>query len=197
MLRVTSNSSRDGPTTNRGDRIAASNKAALRADKSFRRDNGLHARKCESARRGTARDSAQGPRQEKARQAGDGQDPRERAHRAAAAWDTIEEVAESLRERGLSITTPTLKNYLQRTKSETDKRSKASRRSVRPTATRAPKAVGAGTPAPATHGRATPEAPVMGQPPTAKTEAPVTTATEAGALRGGKSAFLIKDKDSY
>jgi hypothetical protein len=110
---------------------------------------------------------------------------------------TIEEVAESLRGRGLEITTPTLKNYLQRTKSETDKRSKAPRRSMRPTATGAPNAARVADPQPAAHGRTKPEAPGMGQPPSEKIEAPGTAATEAGAVRSGKSAFLIKDKPSY
>ena len=43
----------------------------------------------------------------------------------SSAGYTIEEVAESLRGRGLDITTPTLKNYLQRAKSKTEKRAKS------------------------------------------------------------------------
>ena len=43
---------------------------------------------------------------------------------------TIEEVAESLRGRGLAITTPTLKNYLQRAKSKTEKRAKSGARTA-------------------------------------------------------------------
>jgi hypothetical protein len=108
---------------------------------------------------------------------------------------TIEEVAESLRGRGLSITTPTLKNYLQRSKSEADKRSKAPRRSARPTATGAPKAPKAQAPAPAAPGTQRPEAAAMGQPAIATVGAPA--APEPGAPRSGKGAFLIKDKESY
>lgn len=109
---------------------------------------------------------------------------------------TLEEVAESLRGRGLSITTPTLKNYLQRTKSETDKRSKAPRRSARPTATSAPKAVEADARASSAPVTARPEA-AASQPASAKPGAPATAAPEAGAVRTGKGAFLIKDKVSY
>ena len=45
---------------------------------------------------------------------------------------TIEEVAESLRGRGLDITTPTLKNYLQRAKGKSEKRSKSKPRATMP-----------------------------------------------------------------
>src|SRR6185503_19729967 len=47
---------------------------------------------------------------------------------------TIEEVAESLRGHGLDITTPTLKNYLQRARGKRVKPRKAQRPSERPRA---------------------------------------------------------------
>jgi len=110
---------------------------------------------------------------------------------------TIEEVAESLRGRGLEITTPTLKNYLQRAKGTDDKRRKARR-----------------PPGPQ-RARAKPEEDMTYAPQA--TQAAVRAATEsdlntsavalrAGAsakptpdptLRSGKGAFLIKDKESY
>jgi hypothetical protein len=109
---------------------------------------------------------------------------------------TIEEVAESLRGRGLEITTPTLKNYLQRTKSETDKRSKAPSRSARTTAKGTSKPAEADARASSAPVIARPEA-AASQPVIAKTGAPATAAPDLGAPRTGKSAFLIKDKDSY
>ena len=106
---------------------------------------------------------------------------------------TIEEVAESLRGRGLAITTPTLKNYLQRAKSKTDKRPKSSARTA---ASRS----GGGTPK-------APKREVSSAPPPSTQTAPATkqapSTPEAGAapegttLRSGKGAFLVKDKDSY
>ena len=109
---------------------------------------------------------------------------------------TIEEVAESLRGRGLEITTPTLKNYLQRTKSETEKRSKAPRRPARAAAQGAPKTAEADARASAAPVAARPEA-AASQPASAKAGAPAMVAPEPGAPRSGKGAFLIKDKDSY
>ena len=106
---------------------------------------------------------------------------------------TIEEVAESLRGRGLAITTPTLKNYLQRAKSKTDKRPKSSARIA---ASRS----GSGTPkaakrevssAPPATTQTAPAAKQAPSPPEAG------AAQEDTALRSGKGAFLVKDKDSY
>jgi hypothetical protein len=99
---------------------------------------------------------------------------------------TIEEVAEGLRGRGLAITTPTLKNYLQRTKSKTAKRAKngaqtASSRSGS-AAPKAPAPTPTQTPPAAKQAASTPEA---------------GAAPEATSLRSGKGAFLVKDKDSY
>jgi hypothetical protein len=107
---------------------------------------------------------------------------------------TIEEVAEGLRGRGLAITTPTLKNYLQRAKSKPEKRAKNGART-------ASSRSGSGTPK-----TAKPEAPNASVPattqatPAAKQAAgtPEAGATPEGtALRSGKGAFLVKDKDSY
>ena len=107
---------------------------------------------------------------------------------------TIEEVAESLRGRGLAITTPTLKNYLQRAKSKTEKRSKGGARTA---------SSGSGSAAPKTPKREAPTAPAPSPtqtPPVAKQAASTPeagAAPEATALRSGKGAFLVKDKDSY
>jgi len=107
---------------------------------------------------------------------------------------TIEEVAESLRGRGLAITTPTLKNYLQRAKSKTEKRAKSGVRT-------APRASGSGTPKTVKREESSAPAPATTQtPPVAKQAASppeAGTAPEGTALRSGKGAFLVKDKDSY
>ena len=107
---------------------------------------------------------------------------------------TIEEVAESLRGRGLAITTPTLKNYLQRAKSQTEKRAKSGARTA---------SSGSGSGAPKAAKREAPNVstptPIQ-TPPAAKqaTSTPeVGAATEATALRSGKGAFLVQDKKSY
>ena len=107
---------------------------------------------------------------------------------------TIEEVAEGLRGRGFAITTPTLKNYLQRAKSKTEKRSKGGARTA---------SSGSGSAAPKTPKREAPTAPAPSPtqtPPVAKQAASTPeagAAPEATALRSGKGAFLVKDKDSY
>ena len=107
---------------------------------------------------------------------------------------TIEEVAESLRGRGLAITTPTLKNYLQRAKSKTEKRAKSGVRT-------APRASGSGTPKTVKREESSAPAPATTQTPPAAKQAASTpeagAAPEATALRSGKGAFLVKDKDSY
>ena len=107
---------------------------------------------------------------------------------------TIEEVAESLRGRGLAITTPTLKNYLQRAKSKSEKRAKsgartASSRSESGTP-KAAKREASNAPVPTT----TPAQPVANQ---AASTPEAGSAAEGTALRSGKGAFLVKDKDSY
>src|SRR5579863_8121738 len=85
---------------------------------------------------------------------------------------TIEQVVESLQEVGLTITTPTLKSYLQRAKAKPVKRTAR-------TPTGSSKAASGGSrPRP-------PESP-RADPPKA----------EGAAERSGKQAFLVKDKDS-
>jgi hypothetical protein len=107
---------------------------------------------------------------------------------------TIEEVAEGLRGRGLTITTPTLKNYLQRAKSKTEKRAKNGARTA---------SGGPGSGAPNVAKREAPTAPTptpTQTPPAAKQAASppeAGAAPDATALRSGKGAFLVKDKDSY
>lgn len=107
---------------------------------------------------------------------------------------TIEEVAESLRGRGLAITTPTLKNYLQRAKSKTEKRAKSSAR----TASGRP---GNRTPNVTKREASNALASATTQTPPVAKQAPSTpeagAAPEGTALRSGKGAFLVKDKDSY
>jgi hypothetical protein len=106
---------------------------------------------------------------------------------------TIEEVAESLRGHGFEITTVTLKNYLQRAKNSGTK----SRKARRPVGARsAPAAVG--TPLTLTElpARAPAESSSKGAATTGKPESPQKPAIDP-AIRSGKSAFLIKDKESY
>jgi hypothetical protein len=109
---------------------------------------------------------------------------------------TIEEVAESLRGRGLDITTPTLKNYLQRAKGVGGRSGKPRQPSRPPSAgARAGQTTHASSVVPVPE-KAPHEA---GQKPTAvsgRTETPTGPAPEP-ALRTGKGAFLIKDKESY
>ena len=107
---------------------------------------------------------------------------------------TIEEVAEGLRGRGFTITTPTLKNYLQRAKSKTEKRAKNGARTA---------SSGSGSGLPKATGREAPSVSASSStqtPPVAKQAASTPeagAAPEATALRSGKGAFLVKDKDSY
>jgi len=86
---------------------------------------------------------------------------------------TMEQVAESLQGVGLTITTPTLKSYLQRAKTKAVKN--------------APRKHSSDSTAPPGGSRQRrPELAVV-NPPKA----------EAAAERSGKQAFLVKDKDSY
>ena len=107
---------------------------------------------------------------------------------------TIEEVAEGLRGRGLAITTPTLKNYLQRANNKTEKRTK---NGARP----ASGAPGSGAPEAAKREAPNVPTPTLIQTPPAPKQAASTpearAAPEATSLRSGKGAFLVKDKDSY
>lgn len=109
---------------------------------------------------------------------------------------TLEEVAESLRGHGLDITTPTLKNYLQRAKGASSERKKARRPSGPPRSE--------ATTGQPTHASAIPPVPASsaaesGRKPsvTALKAEPPTNPAQDATLRGGKGAFLIKDKDSY
>lgn len=109
---------------------------------------------------------------------------------------SLEEVAESLRGHGLDITTPTLKNYLQRTKAAAGKPKKARRPSGLPSTE-----AKAGQP---THASTVPPVPVSSvaesgrEPPaTAPKAEPPTNPSPEPVLRTGKAAFLIKDKESY
>jgi hypothetical protein len=86
---------------------------------------------------------------------------------------TIEQVVESLHGVGFQISTPTLKSYLQRVKKRNGKDApKRQRRLVSAIATRTP-----------------------------ERQAPTPAVTEPKAdgtvKRGGKDAFLVKDKDNY
>jgi hypothetical protein len=107
---------------------------------------------------------------------------------------TIEEVAESLRGRGFDITTPTLKNYLQRAKRKTEKRAKSGAKTVSGGS-------GSGAPKAAKPAVSNGPAPARAQTPAAARQAASTpeagTLPDATALRSGKGAFLVKDKDSY
>ena len=106
---------------------------------------------------------------------------------------TIEEVAGSLLERGLEITTPTLKNYLQRAKNAGAKARKP-RRPTGPTGDRAEVVTAAMPKRPAERAQSGPRpmAPVS----TAKRDLSAAPAADS-SVRSGKSAFLIKDQESY
>jgi hypothetical protein len=106
---------------------------------------------------------------------------------------TIEEVAESLRGRGFEITTPTLKNYLQRAKSTGARAGKARRPAARLQPRSLPRASRDKAPP---QQRAGAEPSSNGPASSAKSASPATPAVEP-VLRSGKSAFLIKDKESY
>jgi hypothetical protein len=106
---------------------------------------------------------------------------------------TVEEVAESLRGRGFEITTPTLRNYLQRAKNAGAKGRKPRRPPGRPGG-RAEVGPAAEPKPPAA--RAPAESSPKPAATTAKAESPALPGAEP-PLRGGKSAFLIKDKESY
>ena len=109
---------------------------------------------------------------------------------------TLEEIAESLRGCGLDITTPTLKNYLQRAKGAGGKSRKARRPSGQP---RADAKLGQ-----TTHASSVPLVPERAppdpgpKPPAVASKAETPTAPVPDpTLRSGKAAFLIKDKESY
>lgn len=109
---------------------------------------------------------------------------------------TIEEVAESLRGHGLELTTPTLKNYLQRAKGAVGKTRKARRPSGPPRAeAKGGQTTRASSVSPDLEGTA----PKLSPKPAAaapKAKTPTAPAPEP-PLRSGKGAFLVKDKESY
>ena len=86
---------------------------------------------------------------------------------------SIEQVADSLRGNGLDISTPTLKSYLHRSK-----RKQGQHSARKPARTE------------------TPKVPVK---PAASLAAPAVAETrpDGAALRNGKNAFLVNDKESY
>lgn len=86
---------------------------------------------------------------------------------------TIEQVVESLQGVGFTITTPTLKSYLQRAKAKPVKNAQRKHNG---------------------DVMAPPGGPGQRQPETAVVNPPK---AEAAAERSGKQAFLLKDKDSY
>ena len=107
---------------------------------------------------------------------------------------SIEEVAEGLRGRGFAITTPTLKNYLQRAKNKSEKRAKSGART-------ASSRSGNGSPKVTKCEASNAPAPTTTQAPPAMKQAASTpeagAAPEGTTLRSGKGAFRVKDKDSY
>jgi hypothetical protein len=88
---------------------------------------------------------------------------------------TIEQVVESLNGVGFEISSPTLKSYLQRVKKRNGKAPQKPKRQARPVSV-----VAAPTP--------------ERQVPTPAVPEPKADGT---VKRGGKDAFLVKDKDSY
>ena len=120
---------------------------------------------------------------------------------------SLEQIAEMLKGGGLIVSTPTLKSYLSRAKTARDRGKEAgSRRKVasvvKPDASRGatPKTTGKGTPpvpggASAPDGAGVAAVKATSAPPAA--DAAAVEAPAPAALRGGKDAFLIKDKDSY
>jgi hypothetical protein len=132
---------------------------------------------------------------------------------------SLEQIAEMLKGGGLIVSTPTLKSYLSRAKTTRERGKGAGRRRkaagdanapatagvasvVKADASRGatPKTTGKGTP-PAPGGASAPDE--AGVPAVKATQASLTADAAAAetpaptATRGGKDAFLIKDKDSY
>jgi hypothetical protein len=86
---------------------------------------------------------------------------------------SIEQVADSLRGNGLDISTPTLKSYLHRSK-----RKQGQHSARKPARAEAPKVP--------VRPAASPAAPAVAE-----------ARPDGAALRNGKNAFLVNDKDSY
>jgi len=132
---------------------------------------------------------------------------------------SLEQVAEMLRGGGLVVSTPTLKSYLSRAKAarergkEAGSRTKVARDANAPATAGVapavkndvsriarPKTTGKGTP-PVPGGVSAPDgadaAVVKATPASPTVDAAAAETPTPAALRGGKDAFLIKDKDSY
>ena len=130
---------------------------------------------------------------------------------------SLEQVTEMLRGGGLVVSTPTLKSYLSRAKAARERGKEAGSRGraaggknapapaeVAPATDLSrvarPKTTGKGTP-PVPGGVSAPDgadvAVVKGTPASPRVDAGAAETPAPAALRGGKDAFLIKDKDSY
>src|SRR5580704_9437913 len=94
---------------------------------------------------------------------------------------TIEQVVESLQGVGFTITTPTLKSYLQRARAKPVKNAQR-------------KHTGGLTAPPSGSPQRQPESLIVNPP---RAEAANPPKAEAATERSGKQAFLLKDKDSY
>jgi|ERR1022692_3143462 hypothetical protein len=132
---------------------------------------------------------------------------------------SLEQIAEMLKGGGLVVSTPTLKSYLSRAKTTRERGKGTGPRTkvtggvnapatvgvasvVKADASRgaAPKTTGKGTP-PVSGGASAPDgadvAVVKGTPASPTVDAAAAETPAPAALRGGKDAFLIKDKESY
>src|ERR1022692_2803578 len=132
---------------------------------------------------------------------------------------SLEQIAEMLKGGGLVVSTPTLKSYLSRAKTTRERgrqagpRRKAAGGANAPATTEVesvvkadasrgatPKTAGKGTP-PAPGGVSARDgvvvAPIKASPASLAADAAAAEMPAPTPLRGGKDAFLIKDKDSY
>ncbi len=109
---------------------------------------------------------------------------------------SLEQIAEALRGEGLVLLTPTLKSYLARAKAHAKRRPAGARTNVAAGAV-APATTGVAPAGKAAVMRAT--ATRMAGKGTPGVTPPITDAVTGAepAIRSGKDAFLIKDKDSY
>jgi len=103
---------------------------------------------------------------------------------------TMEEVGENLRGREFEITTPTLKNYLQRAKNTSAQSRKPRRRPASPTRSKH----SADSRPPHAEATSDPSSFVANSPGKPESEQ---RPTADPTPRSGKTAFLIKDKESY
>ena len=129
---------------------------------------------------------------------------------------SLEQIAEMLKGGGLIVSTPTLKSYLSRAKTTRERGKGAGRRRKAAGDANAPATAGVASvvkadasrgATPKTTGKGTPPAPggvsaldgsgVAAGKVSAAADAVAAEAPAPATLRGGKDAFLIKDKDSY